>query len=98
MRRPGYKAMALIGVCGVLLLAMSFIVRSIVVERDTSGNCRAIEELKAIIRPDPIDVNETKAILRDLAIDPISEQGQRLIRLAEERNARERAELAPREC
>lgn len=98
MRRPHYKAMAFIGVCGVLLLVVAFVARSTAVEGSTIDNCQAIEELKAILRPDPIDINETKAILRDLAIEPISEQGQRLIRKAEETNAKQRKDLAPKAC
>jgi hypothetical protein len=61
-------------------------------------NCLAIENLKAIVRPDPFDALEVRRILADLNIDPDSEHAQRLIENARRDNARERRELAPHTC
>jgi hypothetical protein len=61
-------------------------------------NCEQIEALKAVVRPDPFDEVETRAILTDLNLDPASDHAQRLIESARRNNARERRELAPKEC
>jgi hypothetical protein len=65
-----------------------------VVER----NCQSIEELKAIVRPEPFDLERTKSLLTDLDIDPDSPEGQRLIIAGRRTTARERRELAPSDC
>lgn len=61
-------------------------------------SCEQIETLKAIVRPDVFDELQTRALLVDLDIDPDSEQGQRLLERGRVTNARERRELAPRNC
>lgn len=62
------------------------------------SNCEQIEALKAVVRPELFDLVQTRMLLRDLNIDPDSEQGQRLIEQARSTTARERRELAPTPC
>lgn len=94
LRNPRLLASAIVAAVTMAAVVVSVLVLANVVAR----NCEQIELLKAQIRPDPFSLAETQMLLRDLGIDPESEQGQRLIALGRMRNLAEREELAPHDC
>jgi hypothetical protein len=68
-------------------------------EEGRLANCRAIEEHKRFHREEAaFNLEEFRGILRDLAIDPDSEQGRKLIETSSRRAAREQARFGAKEC
>jgi hypothetical protein len=68
-------------------------------ERGRIANCRSIEEHKAFHREESaFDLDEIRAILTDLEIDPDSERGQRLIDQARRNALRDQARFAAAKC
>lgn len=97
------RSLSLIIASLLLIAVVSFAI--VMRERDRNAldalakrNCEQIETLKVAVRPEPFDEVETRAILADLNIDPESDHAKRLIQSARRNNARERRELAPKEC
>jgi hypothetical protein len=101
-RRWSYVLLALAGVVGAVLLAVSFAVRSTDLDAVAEGrrdNCLAIERHKAFHREEAeFNLRETRAILRDLGVDPDSARGQNLLKTARRNAARDQARFAPRDC
>lgn len=92
-----YGMAMLIGIA-VLLTAIFGALAVYQGDANRQANCEEIEVLKSQLRPPPFDLEDTETILRDLNIDPESENGKRLIARGRENTARERALLAPGDC
>jgi len=92
---------ATFAVFAVVALGLSLAFRSADQTRLEQGrhdNCVAIEEIKAEIRPPVFNLADTKAVLRDLNVDPASERGERLIARIRETAKVDRATFAPGKC